>query len=153
MHGRDKFSVFVVDPNAAIRDALKLLYDAPEVEVSGFEDGASFIDEAAAHAHGCLLVENSLPDSSGLALLSKVRKLRNDIPALLLTSAMNPAHTSLASELGVTGIVFKPFSCQQLINRIQALRDLTVEGAVESSIGGYPLPDTKRSSGALLSWR
>ena len=130
MHALDKFSVFVVDPDAAIRDGLKLLCDASDVDVSGFEDGASFIDEAAVNAHGCLLVENSLPDSSGLALLSKVRKLSNDIPVLLLTSVKDPAHTSLAAELGVTGVVFKPFSCQQLIDRIEVLRGRTVDGSV-----------------------
>lgn len=130
MPALDKFCVFVVDPNAAIREGLKLLYKVPGVEVSGFEDGASFFDEAAVHAHGCLLVESSLPDSSGLALLSKVRKLRNNIPALLLTSVTDSTHTSLAAELGVKGIVLKPFSCQQLIRRIEVLRALTIESGI-----------------------
>jgi len=118
----EHYQVFIVDPDTAIRDSVALLLENADVEVFGFEDGKSFLTNHAAHARGCLLVESSLPDSSGMSLISKLRAMGNDIPALLLTSSTDSELASRVADMGVAGIVRKPLRSQQLLDQVEFLR-------------------------------
>lgn len=122
MQSTDTYNVYVVDPDTAIRDSVELLLDSTYVDVYGFEDSESFLEQAALDASGCLLVENLLPDANGLSLISQVRDMGNDIPALLLTSSTDPSLAARAAEIGVTGIIRKPLHSEQLMDQINIMR-------------------------------
>lgn len=122
MRATDKYSIYVVDPDTAIRDSVELLLESRHVDVHGFGDGKSFLEQLPPTEHGCLLVESSLPDSSGLALIAKVRKTGSKMPALLLTSSTDPGLAARAADHGVAGIVRKPLRSQQLMDQVEFLR-------------------------------
>lgn len=122
MRTSENYKVFIVDPDTAIRDSVELLLESAHVEVFGFENGKAFLDTGVPDALGCLLVESSLPDSSGLSLIAKVRSLGNHMPALLLTSSTDADLASRVADLGVAGIVRKPLRSQQLFDQIEFLR-------------------------------
>lgn len=122
MQPNDNYKVFIVDPDTAIRDSVELLLESNQFSVYGFENGRSFLDAQVQSAHGCLLVESSLPDSSGLSLITTIRRMGNHIPALLLTSSTDPCLATRVAELGVVGIIRKPLRSQQLLDQIEFLR-------------------------------
>lgn len=70
-----------------------------------------------------LIVDWMLPDSSGVALLRRLRgdAARRTIPALMLTSRSDESDLVAGLEAGADDYMFKPFSPRELLARIHAL--------------------------------
>jgi len=81
-----RYNVYVLDPDEAVRDAVQLFLDSTCMNVYGFEDGEGFFKFTDLLDHGCLLVESELKSMSGLVLLRQLRSQGILIPMLLMTS-------------------------------------------------------------------
>lgn len=121
-------AVYVLDPDEAVRDGVRLLLDSLNIEVRTYPDGASFLQEAASTAQGCALIESQLPDVNGLALLSRLRGMGNTIPVLLLTSSSDQGLDRHAVEQGAECVLHKPMVSEQLLQRLASLLSPTPPG-------------------------
>lgn len=113
--------VYVLDPDEAVRDGLRVLLDSFDIEVNVFPDGESFLEEAASEAQGCALIESQLPDINGLALLSRLRQMGNSIPVLLLTSSPDEGLARQALERGAACVIRKPLAGEHLLQHLASL--------------------------------
>ena len=69
---------------------------------------------------GALLIDISLPDTDGIELLRQARKIRNSVPAYIVT-AKNDAESAVnAMKAGATDYFTKPFGHQSLIATMHA---------------------------------
>jgi len=107
--------VLIVDDNAASRSALQhqLLAWGIEGQIAVDADGAIARLEAAAHAgtpFGMVMVDDSLPDGGGLALIEAIGRVPSgrDLHVVLLTTADAPVDADRAAELGVGALLPKP---------------------------------------------
>jgi len=114
-------AVYVLDPDEAIRDGVRVLLESLNIEVRTYADGESFLQGAAPTARGCVLIENQLPDTNGLALLSRIRGMGNGIPVLLLTSSRDRGLDRHAREQGAECVLHKPMVGEQLLQRLAFL--------------------------------
>jgi FixJ family two-component response regulator len=114
-------AVYVLEPDEAVRDGIRLLLDSLNIEVKTYPDGESFLKEAASTAQGCALIESQLPDLSGLTLICRLRAMGNTIPVLLLTSSRDDGLARHALEQGVACVLHKPMASEQLLQRVAAL--------------------------------
>jgi two-component system, sensor histidine kinase SagS len=62
----------------------------------------------------------AMPDMDGCELLTRAKELRPELPVILMTGfGYDPNHVLLRSrQVGVDGILFKPFAVEDLIKRI-----------------------------------
>lgn len=111
----------MVDPDAAIRDGMQLLLDSFSIKVHAYADAQSFLQNAVAAANGCVLIENELPDLSGLELLKRLRERGNNVPVLLLTSANDEGLVRHALDQGALEVMRKPLQSKRMIERLQAV--------------------------------
>lgn len=118
-------SVFVVDPDAAIRDGMQLLLDSFSIEVHAYADAQSFLQNAVAAANGCVLIENELPDLSGLELLKRLREHGNNVPVLLFTSSNDEGLVRQALDQGALDVMRKPLQSKRMIERLRAVLGAT----------------------------
>lgn len=114
-------SVFVVDPDAAIRDGLENLLDSFSIKAHTYANAQSFLHDAAATAAGCVLIENDLPDLCGLEVLKRLRQHGNSLPVLLLTSSNDTGLVKQALHQGAFGVLHKPLASERLIEQLQTV--------------------------------
>jgi DNA-binding response OmpR family regulator len=80
---------------------------------------------AAALSPDLILLDLTLPDKSGLDILSEIRASQDlrSVPVLVLTSSSADVDLVHRSELRVEGYLTKPLDSRQLVDRLQAIED------------------------------
>jgi two-component system response regulator FixJ len=112
--------VAVVDDDDAVRDSLCFLLEAAGYDVLTFASAADFFSRADQADIVCLLVDQHMPQVTGLELVSKVREARPGLPMALMTGSPSAELTHRAFELGVTEMLEKPLQEQGLLAFVQA---------------------------------
>lgn len=69
---RQSSTVFVVDDDQAVGEAIADLLQENGYSVRLFTDGAAFLDAYRPGSHGCLLVDALMPGMSGIALIERI---------------------------------------------------------------------------------
>jgi two-component system, LuxR family, response regulator DctR len=122
-------TVFIVDDDASVREALAWLLRSRHLRSEGFAGGQEFdaMLESGFSASGpcCLLLDVRMPGMSGLALFDKLlaRGLVEVMPVIFLTGHADvPTAVDLVKR-GAFDFCEKPFSDNALVDRVeQALK-------------------------------
>lgn len=122
MRESEHFTVYVIDPDPAIRDSVELLLESGTVDVLGFENANAFLSQYTGKSACCLLVENALPDINGMKLISQIRKSGNAAPVALMTNSTDQGLAGLAAQLGINCIMRKPLRSQPLLDQVEIMR-------------------------------
>ena len=78
-------TVFIVDDDPSVRDALGLLLGVHDYRLAVFADADSFLRALKPHWHGCLLLDIRMPGMDGLSLQKKLLELGCDLPVVIMT--------------------------------------------------------------------
>jgi FixJ family two-component response regulator len=115
-------TVFVVDDDPAVRDAMRLLLKSVNQPVACFASGQEFLAGYDPSAPGCLVLDLRLPDLDGLAVVQQLRERQVHLPTIVLTGHGDVPLAVRAMKAGVFDFMQKPFQDQALLERIyQAL--------------------------------
>jgi FixJ family two-component response regulator len=112
-------TVYVVDPDAAVRDSLEKLFRGPELSVLLFCSAEEFLEHYNANEVGCLVIEIELPGISGLDLQAMLPERGIDLPVIVLSSQGNVATAVCALRAGAIDFLEKPFLPQVLLRRVR----------------------------------
>lgn len=115
-------TIFVVDDDSAVRDALKLLLRSVGQSVETYGAGAEFLDAYSEDRPGCLVLDIRMPGMSGLELQQKLNEKHSILPIIFITGHGDVPMAVEAMQAGAVDFIQKPFRDQDLIDRInQAL--------------------------------
>src|SRR5215217_5217355 len=78
-------TIFVVDDDAAVRDALKLLLRSVGHTVETFGSAQEFLDAYGEDRAGCLVLDIRMPGMSGLELQQKLNEKHSILPIIFIT--------------------------------------------------------------------
>lgn len=81
----DNLTVFIVDDDPSVRDALGLLLGVHDYRLAVFADADSFLEALKPHWRGCLLLDIRMPGLDGLTLQKKLLELGCDLPVVIMT--------------------------------------------------------------------
>ena len=81
----DNLTVFIVDDDSSVRDALGLLLGIHDYRLALFADADSFLKALKPHWHGCLLLDIRMPGMDGLTLQKRLLELGCDLPVVIMT--------------------------------------------------------------------
>ena len=81
----DNLTVFIVDDDPSVRDALGLLLGVHDYRLAVFADADSFLRALKPHWHGCLLLDIRMTGMDGLSLQKKLLELGCDLPVVIMT--------------------------------------------------------------------
>ncbi|MEK6303357.1 MAG: protein kinase [Acidobacteriota bacterium] len=120
-------TVFVVDDDEFIREALKSLIRSVGLRVETFATAREFLQSRPSDVPGCLVLDVRLPGLSGLDLQSELAKANIQTPIVFITGHGDIPMTVRAMKAGAVEFLTKPFRDQDLLDAIhQALeRDRT----------------------------
>ena len=115
--------VAVVDDDDAVRDSLQFLLEIAGFSVPPTVPPRSSCSEAPTGELACLVVDQHMPDQTGLQLVSDLRAQGVTLPIALITGSPSPDLIRLAHELDVAKVLEKPLDEDMLLNFIEHARD------------------------------
>jgi FixJ family two-component response regulator len=112
-------TVFVVDDDASMRDALKSLLRSVDLEVETFGSAVEFLRARLPDAPSCLVLDVRLPGVSGLDFQGELAKSGIHIPIIFVTGHGDIPMTVKAMKAGAVEFLTKPFRDQDMLDAIQ----------------------------------
>ena len=118
--------ILIVDDSAAIRKILQRVLGQAEIPVgSVFEagDGAAALEILKKQRVGLVLSDINMPNMDGLELLGHIKANEEwrKVPVIMITTEGAAAKVREAVELGATGYVRKPFTAEQIKEKLAGL--------------------------------
>jgi len=113
-----KPTVFIVDDECAVRDALGLLIESAGLSAEGFDSACAFLEAYDPDRPGCLLLDVRMKHMSGLDLQEALRKKRVAIPIIFITGHGDVAISAQAFRGGAIDFIEKPFDAKTILSRI-----------------------------------
>jgi DNA-binding response OmpR family regulator len=111
-------TILLVDDDAEIRGGLKLVLNRKgyrTLEAGNGWEARQVIEE---HSPDLVILDMMMPQWGGLAVLEHFRGQLGAPPFIMLTGNDVPMHKSYAERLGVEQYISKPFSLDQLLERV-----------------------------------
>lgn len=112
-------TVFVVDDDPAMRKSLRWLIESVGHPVRTYATAEQFLDAYEPDAPGCLVLDVRMPGMSGLDLQEALARRQIAIPTIVLTGHAEVAMAVRAVKAGALDFLEKPFSHQQLLDRVR----------------------------------
>lgn len=116
-------SIFIVDDEPDVRAALRLLIKSVGYNVECFASADEFFEQFDSNKKGCLILDVRMPGMSGMELQEKLTQMNALLPIIMISGHGEIPMAVKAVQNGAIDFLQKPFSDQQLLDRIsQALK-------------------------------
>jgi two-component system response regulator FixJ len=119
--------VFIVDDDASVRDALKVFIEWAGYMVECYDSAEAFLDDYTPEQSGCLLLDNLMPEMSGLELQKVLRERNISLPVIFLTAHGKVPTSVKALKSGAIDFLEKPFDDKILLKRIREAIELDLK--------------------------
>jgi two-component system response regulator FixJ len=110
--------VIIVEDDPAVRNSLKFSLEIEGFEVRAYASGIDLLDAHDICGGSCLVVDQKMPEMTGLDLIATLRGRRISAPAILITSHPNALVRKRAADAHVP-IIEKPLLGNALLDRIR----------------------------------
>ena len=107
--------VLVVDDESSIRDLLSKTLALAEYDVDLAPDGRTALERLRIIPYDLLITDLKMPGVDGLAVIREARRLKADIPVIIITGFSTEASAIEAVNLGVSGYLTKPFRIPRVL--------------------------------------
>jgi excisionase family DNA binding protein len=107
--------VLVVDDEASIRDLLSKTLALAEYDVDTAPDGTSALDRMRAFNYDLLIADLKMPGMDGLTLIRQAKRIKENLPVIIITGFSTESSAIEAVNLGVAGYLTKPFRVPQVL--------------------------------------
>ncbi|HET7018385.1 MAG TPA: response regulator [Streptosporangiaceae bacterium] len=113
--------LYIEDDASNVRLVERILRRRPDIEVHVAVTGLAGVEAALALRPALILLDNRLPDASGLEVLGRLARdpATREIPVLILSGDTGQSITTELSEAGAAGFIAKPFDIQQFLAEIE----------------------------------
>ena len=113
------YSIFIVEDDPSVRDALGLLLGLQGYPVTLFGDAESFIAAHQPDWRGCVLIDIRMPGMDGLALQNWLRESDCGLPVVIMTAHGDVESARAAFRSQAVDFLEKPIDHDKLIAAIQ----------------------------------
>lgn len=107
--------VLVVDDEETIRELLVKTLALADYEVDVAPDGRTAVDRMRIIEYDLLITDLRMPGVDGLTVIREARRLKADIPVIIVTGYSSEASAIEAINLGVQGYLTKPFRVPRVL--------------------------------------
>ncbi len=118
--GKKAKTIAVVEPDVAVRSSLEFALTAEGLRVMVYATGQDLIDAVDFRPAACVVIEQKLPDTTGIEVVDRLRGRRIFTPVILLATAPEPALCRRAEQSGAT-VIEKPLTGNALTDKLHEL--------------------------------
>lgn len=133
-------TVFIVDDDAAVRDALSLLLSLRGHPTALFANAEDFLRALAPEWRGVVIADIRMPGMSGLQMQEALAQHPSKLPVIIITGHGDLAAARHAFRLNAVDFIEKPFDHAQLLEAIE--RGLAGLPPVAETLGTRPTAST-----------
>ncbi|MES9870770.1 MAG: response regulator transcription factor [Sedimenticola sp.] len=113
-----EMTVFIVDDDQEVREALQLLMESVGLNVETFGSAQEYLDQFDPGRPGCLVLDIRMPGMSGLDLQARLAAENIHPPIVIITGHGDVPMAVRAVQAGAVDFVQKPFNDQQLLDSV-----------------------------------
>lgn len=124
-------TVFVVDDDPGVRDAIRLLLRSVGLRAEVFPSAMSFLESYDAEAPGCIVLDLRMPGMSGIELQDRLIELGSNLPIIFVTAHGDVPTAVVAVKAGAVDFIQKPFQDQKLLDMVHHAIDLNSHACEE----------------------
>jgi CheY-like chemotaxis protein len=114
--------ILVIDDEDGVRDIIQITLEAVAGwEVIAASGGQEGLEMAIAHQPDAILLDVMMPNLDGPATFKQLQthSPTQNIPTIFLTAKAKSSEQQEYANLGVSGIIIKPFEAQNLVDQIR----------------------------------
>ena len=112
-------TVFIIDDDGGMRQAIQDLVESVGLRAESFATGEAFLREQRTSDPSCLVLDVRLPQMSGLDFQRKLAEIGVQIPIIFITAHGDIPMSVRALKSGAVEFLTKPFRDQDLLDAIQ----------------------------------
>jgi len=127
-------TVFVVDDDRAVREAMRDLLQQDGRMVELYASSEAFLEAYHPGREGCLLVDARMPGMGGLQLLQRLKSERTRLPAIMITGQGDVPMAVEAMQAGAVDFIEKPIGRGELFASIERALESTEDSAKLSAL-------------------
>ena len=115
----DQPTVFVIDDDISVREAIKGTVRSVGLRAQTFESPQDFLRQGPPPGPCCLVLDVRLPGLSGLDFQHELTRANIEIPIVFITGYADIPMTVRAMKAGAVEFLTKPFRDQDLLDAVQ----------------------------------
>ena len=115
MDAQNSHTVYVVDDDEAVRDAMSMLLNAAGITARSFSGGQEFLESYSVGDVGCLVLDMRMPGMSGFEVLDRLQEMQAPIPVIFVTGHGDIPMAVEAMRRGAVNFIRKPFGDEELL--------------------------------------
>ncbi len=112
-------TIYIVDDEPAVRDALAVVFEMEGFTVAGFETGDAFLEAAKNHQPACVFLDVHMPGRSGLDILKALNADHYPVPIFIISGQGDIPMAVTAIKYGAFDFIEKPFDAGQIVDRVR----------------------------------
>jgi DNA-binding response OmpR family regulator len=112
--------ILIIEDERPLREGLGDLLSAAGHEVTAVGDGREGLEHGSREAFDLLVLDLMLPGMDGIEVCRRLRRLRPELPILMLTARGSEDDKVAGFAAGADDYVAKPFGVRELLARIEA---------------------------------
>lgn len=128
-------TVFIVDDDVAVRDALALLLGLKGYRTAIFSSAEDFLAAYRKDWRGCLVLDIKMSGMSGLDLQSRLAEQEVEMPIVIITGHGDAASARQALKSGAVDFLEKPIDEELLVAAVSAALERDAKRRAEKVVG------------------
>lgn len=112
-------TVFVIDDEGAMREALSSLFRSVGLQVKAFASAPEFLQSKLSDGPCCMVLDVRLPELSGLDFQTELARRNIQIPIVFMTGHGDIPMSVRAMKAGAVEFLPKPFRDQDMLDAVQ----------------------------------
>ena len=141
--GARSATIFVVDDDGAVRDALRGFIEQAGRTVEVYGSAQEFLDAHRSGRNGCLVVDCRMPDMDGIELLERLKAEGHQLPTIMITGYGDVPLAVRAMNAGAAGFIEKPVRGDELL--------AAIDRALEQARGSTELADLRDAAATRIA--
>ena len=110
------YKVFVVDDEQVIRDLFTRILTAKGHEVISVDNGKDALQKVVEQSFDIVFTDIVMPGTDGIATFKAFRKLKPDLPVVIMTGFAVEDKIEEAMSLGAIDYLYKPFDISDIFS-------------------------------------
>ena len=116
--------ILIIDDNESLRYTLTSVLEEAGFEPFAVEDGIKGIDEVKSNPYNLVICDMKIPGMDGMQVLREIKKIKPDLPVLVLTAFGDIKNAVEAMRQGAHDYLTKPFNNEEMIINIRKALEL-----------------------------
>jgi two-component system, LuxR family, response regulator FixJ len=112
--------VHVIDDDESARESLTFLLETADFRVRTYDSGKAFLDTVPGMEAGCVITDVWMPEIGGLEIVRSLKKLKLDIPVIVITGHSDVPLAVEAMKVGAADFIEKPYDGEALLAAVRS---------------------------------